>query len=309
LTFRLGRTGKGWLAAICVAGVLTADSFIAYGTVEGSGPAANAAVVRTKALVQAVPVVLPPAPVTLPPTSPPAASPAAQGSADLPSSTPSRTSLGTYTVAEVQNGTPSNITDPSEAAKSIVPSLPLYTSPGAPTAEGTLPERNYLGAELVLLVTAVQGAWVQAYVPQRPNESTAWVPAADVTLYSVPCHIVVSIGAHKLVLYCNNAQVFETDVATGAPDSPTPTGSFFVAYVVKVTDPSGPYGPWALGTSAFSNTYYSFEGGPGQIGIHGTDQPWVVGTYASHGCVRLTNAAISELAPQVVPGTPVEIGP
>ena len=49
-----------------------------------------------------------------------------------------------------------------------------------------------------------------------------------------------------------------------------------------------------MGTSAFSNTYYSFDGGPGQVGIHGTNQPWVIGSYASHGCVRLPNNAITD---------------
>jgi lipoprotein-anchoring transpeptidase ErfK/SrfK len=211
--------------------------------------------------------------------------------------------------APVVNGVPSTITDPSEIASSHVPSLPLYASPAAASPTSSLPLHNYLGAPLVLLVTAVQGNWVQAYVPQRPNESTAWVLLADVTLSTVPCHIVISISAHELTLYCDNAVAFQTTVATGAPDSPTPTGSFFVAYMVKLTDPEDAYGPYALGTSAFSNTYFSFEGGPGQIGIHGTNQPWVIGSYASHGCVRLTNTAITTLAEKVVPGTPVEIGP
>jgi len=43
------------------------------------------------------------------------------------------------------------------------------------------------------------------------------------------------------------------------------------------------------------------------VGIHGTDEPWVVGSYASHGCVRLRNSDITTLAGLVVPGTPVEI--
>lgn len=210
--------------------------------------------------------------------------------------------------APLANGDlPSQVTDPSEVATALVSSLPLYQSPGATTPEGSIPNPNYLGAKLVLLVTAIQGSWVQAYVPQRPDESTAWVPAADLSMGTAPCHITVGIGAHQLVLYCNNVSVFQAPVATGAPDSPTPTGSFYVAYIVKLTDPGGPYGPYALGTSAFSNTYYSFEGGPGQIGIHGTDEPWVIGSYASHGCVRLNNDDITTLAQQIVPGTPVEI--
>lgn len=216
---------------------------------------------------------------------------------------------GMSVVAPPAVGAPSNIIDPSTIATSNVANLPLYSSPGAPSPQTSLPLHNYLGARLVLLVTGLQGDWVQAYIPQRPNEATAWMPLADVSLSSVPCHIAIGISSHLLVLYCNNAPVFVTSVATGAPDSPTPTGSFFVAYIVRLTDPGDVYGPYAMGLSAFSNTYFSFDGGPGQVAIHGTNEPWVVGTYASHGCVRLTNAAITTLASHVVPGTPVEIGP
>jgi len=245
---------------------------------------------------------------TLPPIIiPPAPSPTTAGANDVAAeATPQWASS---LVPPVMNGTPSNITDPSVAATAIVKRLPLYAAPGAAAPDNSIANPNYLGAPLVLLVTGYQPGWIQAYVPVRPNGATAWVPAADVTLSLVPDHIVVSLSARRLTLYHDNAPVFTTPIAPGAPSSPTPTGSFYVAYVVKLTDPGGPYGPYALGTSAFSNTYYSFEGGPGQVGIHGTDQPWVIGTYASHGCVRLPNAAITTVATQVDPGTPVEIGP
>jgi len=207
----------------------------------------------------------------------------------------------------VGDGAATNVTDPSVVAIARVRTLPLYASPGAPAPSATLANPNNLGAAVVLLVTATQTDWVEAYVPMRPNETLAWIPAADVATTTVPDHIVVHLGARDLILYHDNVPVFTAPVAPGAPDSPTPTGSFFVAYRVRVTDPSGPYGPYALGTSDFSGTYTSFDGGPGQIGIHGTDQPWVIGTYASHGCIRLLNSDIATLAPQVVPGTPVEV--
>lgn len=215
---------------------------------------------------------------------------------------------GRQVVAAVplNSGVVAPITDPSVVATLQVPSLPLSPSPGAPAVK-SLANPNYLGAIVVLLVTGIQADWVQAYIPIRPNETTAWFPAADVTLSFAPCHIAIGIGAHKLVLYCGNTQVFTAPVATGAPDSPTPTGTYFVAYIVRLTDPGDAYGPYAFGTSAFSNTYFSFEGGPGQVGIHGTNQPWVIGSYASHGCVRLNNGDITALAQQIVPGTPVVI--
>lgn len=204
---------------------------------------------------------------------------------------------------------PANIVDPSPVATAVVPSLPLYTSPGAAAPAGHLANPNWLGAPLVLLVTGYQGDWVQAYIPVRPNETTAWFPRADVSISSDPYHIAIAIAAHQLVLYKNNVAVFSAPVATGAPDSPTPTGSYFVAFIVKLTDPGNVYGPYAMGTSDFSNTYYSFEGGPGQVGIHGTNQPWVIGSYASHGCIRMYNNDIATVAQQVPPGTPVEIAP
>lgn len=209
---------------------------------------------------------------------------------------------------------PSNIVDPSTVATASVASLPLYASPGAATPEAHMTNPTTLGAPLVLLVTAEQGSWIQAYIPVRPNETTAWFPAADVTLSLDPYHIEVSLSQRELWLYRDNAVIFSTPIAPGAPSSPTPTGSYFVAFIVKVSDyasdPDGdPYGPYAMGTSDFSNTYYSFEGGPGQIGIHGTNQPWVIGTYASHGCIRLPNSAITTVATQIPPGTPVEIAP
>jgi lipoprotein-anchoring transpeptidase ErfK/SrfK len=47
------------------------------------------------------------------------------------------------------------------------------------------------------------------------------------------------------------------------------------------------------------------EGGP--IGIHGTNERWVIGHAASHGCIRLPNAMMKRLFAQVPAGTPVVI--
>jgi lipoprotein-anchoring transpeptidase ErfK/SrfK len=79
--------------------------------------------------------------------------------------------------------------------------------------------------------------------------------------------------------------------------------------LLKQPDRWGLYGPYAVGLSAPSNVLYSFGGGPGQVGIHGTNEPWALGADVSHGCVRISNAAISRLAALLPLGTPVEIRP
>ena len=45
----------------------------------------------------------------------------------------------------------------------------------------------------------------------------------------------------------------------------------------------------------------------GGYGIHGTNRPWSIGTYASLGCVRMFNEDIEELFEIVAPGTRVVI--
>lgn len=284
---------RGVLLALGVAAVATANSVVAVHIVAASAHEAHG---FQPALVSQAELTF----------LPPAASVAAVTPA--PAQQVVTTSVG-IAVPPVDNGQAVAVVDPSTVATATVAVLPLFSSPGAPAPDGSLRNPNYLGAPVVLLVVATQPGWVDAYVPIRPKEATAWVPAADVVMSTVPCHIEVSLGAHRLVRYCNNTPTFSAPIASGAAGAPTPTGSYFVAYVVRVSDPGGPYGPWALGTSDFSDTYDSFEGGPGQIGIHGTDEPWVVGSFASHGCIRLYNQDIAVLAPQVLPGTPVEIGP
>lgn len=46
-----------------------------------------------------------------------------------------------------------------------------------------------------------------------------------------------------------------------------------------------------------------------QIGIHGTSSPRSIGTRSSHGCIRVTNENILELASLVEPGIPVIVLP
>ncbi len=191
-------------------------------------------------------------------------------------------------------------------------SLPIFARPGGDPARKpaqSLPNPNNLGAPLVMLVNKVEDNWVQVYLPERPNESLGWTLASDLTMAWNPDRILVSLGQRHLELLRDGRVVFQATVAVGSPDSPTPTGFFYVTEVLKLTDPGDAYGPYALGLSGFSNTFYSFDGGPGQIAIHGTNQPWVVGQYASHGCVRLDNPDITAVATQVDAGTPVDITP
>jgi len=193
-------------------------------------------------------------------------------------------------------------------ATATVASVPVYPSLGAATPNLQLANPIAEGAPLTFLVVTVQSGWVEVDLPVRPNGAQGWVPLADLSITSDQYRITVSLLARQLTVYAGGAAVTSAPVAVGSPDSPTPIGSFYVTEVLRITDPQNAYGPYALGLSAFSDTYYSFDGGPGQIAIHGTNQPWVIGGYASHGCVRLANPDIARIAGFVPAGTPVSIG-
>jgi lipoprotein-anchoring transpeptidase ErfK/SrfK len=160
---------------------------------------------------------------------------------------------------------------------------------------------------IVFLVVRRLPDWVEVRLPIRPNGSVAWVHAAAVRLAEDPYRITVSLRAHRITLWNAGRVVFRAPAAVGRPAFPTPTGIFYIVALLRLPDPNGPYGPYAFGLSAYSRVLFSYGGGPGQIGIHGTDRPSAIGTSASHGCIRVSNRVIARLAGLLPLGTPVVI--
>jgi lipoprotein-anchoring transpeptidase ErfK/SrfK len=172
--------------------------------------------------------------------------------------------------------------------------------------------RNADGLPRVYAATAVRNtgtcrpAAFRVQVPVRPNGSTRWLRAHAVRVLWVDTRIVIHVRAARLELYRGGRIVLRTRIAPGAPSTPTPLGRFYVTERLVPKDPNGPWGPAALGTSAFSPVLKNWvDGGP--VGIHGTDDPSVIGHAASHGCIRLPNAQMKRLFAAVPDGTPIVI--
>ncbi len=150
--------------------------------------------------------------------------------------------------------------------------------------------------------------WYRVQLPVKPNGSTAFVPAGSLAVTRVRTRIVVSVSQRRLTLYRDGDAVLRATVAVGAPATPTPTGRYYVNQRLLPDDPSGPYGPEAIGVSAYSNVLTGWaQGGP--VAIHGTDEPWSIGRNVSNGCIRLPNAILKKVFPLAVAGTPVIISP
>jgi lipoprotein-anchoring transpeptidase ErfK/SrfK len=76
---------------------------------------------------------------------------------------------------------------------------------------------------------------------------------------------------------------------------------------VKQSNDTGIYGSWVLATNGYSESLDTFNDGLPVIAFHGTNQPELVGTKASNGCVRMTNEVVSKLADALPAGTPIDI--
>lgn len=105
--------------------------------------------------------------------------------------------------------------------------------------------------------------------------------------------IRISLTTRRLSLLQDGRLLKTYPVGVGKGGTPTPPGYYSIS--VKRPNPGGPFGAMWLGLNI---PHY---------GIHGTNNPSSIGGYVSHGCIRMYNRDVLELARLVPVGTPVAI--
>lgn len=197
---------------------------------------------------------------------------------------------------------------PALVATTRVPELSVFDAPGSSRVVTSLSAKTDYLQPRTLLVVERQPGWLKALLPIRPNGSTGWVRESDVTLSTTPYQIRVSLSEHRLVLLKDGVEVLSSGTVNGAPRTPTPPGTYYITDPVDLrSNPNGAYGAYALGISGYSEVLLTFNGGPGQLAIHGTPDPSQIGKDISNGCIRVPNDVIVAIATQVPLGTPVII--
>ena len=194
------------------------------------------------------------------------------------------------------------------------PQIGIYDSPSASTPSKTLPNPWLLNDEAdkpipqVFLVESQRAdGWVKVLLAERPNGSSGWVHAGDVQLTPNPYKLKISLGDHKISVFQGTNSTYEGPVAIGAADTPTPPGTYYTRVLIQAPDPNTVYGPFAYGLSAHSDVLTEFNGGDAEVGVHGNNDPSVLGKSVTHGCVRMDNDEIVKLSKVLPLGTPVEI--
>lgn len=155
-------------------------------------------------------------------------------------------------------------------------------------------------------------SWLQVRLPGRTltnarPPSVGWITAKNTRRSTPVWRIVVNISARRVLAYRNGGMLRSFQAIVGKRSTPTPKGQYFVEENVRLP-PNAVGAPFALATSARSHVLQEFAGGPGQIALHGLDNiGGRLGTTASHGCIRLSDSAITWLAARIRPGTPITI--
>jgi lipoprotein-anchoring transpeptidase ErfK/SrfK len=179
----------------------------------------------------------------------------------------------------------------------------------APSARGRrlgrITTKTYVGNRDIVVVLGRWRGWSRVRYA-RIGRQVGWVPTR--TLWpasSVHTRVIVDLRARRLRAFVDGRVRLSVRVAVGAPASPTPRGRFFLRERVRVIDgATSPYGPLALGLSAFSRYRTDWLGG-GQVAIHGTNEPKLIGRPVSNGCIRLRNTDVLRLGRVVGVGTPI----
>jgi lipoprotein-anchoring transpeptidase ErfK/SrfK len=162
---------------------------------------------------------------------------------------------------------------------------------------------------ITFLVDEVADDRLRVYLPVRPNGARGWIDRDEVDVSPVRHRVEVVLSEFRLRVYEDDVVVLDEPIGVGRQDRPTPGGVYYIKELLRPPDPEGFYGTYAYGLSGFSPVLDSFAGGEAVIGIHGTNEPELIGQEVSSGCIRLHNDAIDRMAEEIgLPlGTPVEI--
>jgi len=206
------------------------------------------------------------------------------------------------------------------------PGAPRWVSPGSKAVVSPCTVKLYAGSSTVTITLSVDGRRVRTLAcrpgalvtfarvkltsrrsvltvleTNRFGETASYVRTANRYQFPYATCIIIDKSQFRLYWIKDQQLVKRYPIAHGRHNW-TPVGVWRVLAKYR-TSPKGIYGPRKM-------RMFRRVGTPGHYryvftayGIHGTNQPWVIGTMASHGCIRMYNRDVLELWPQVRIGT------
>jgi lipoprotein-anchoring transpeptidase ErfK/SrfK len=229
-----------------------------------------------------------------------AGSPAGGGRAAVLTTAPSSTLSDPSTSPSARAAQPLSIPLPPKTPRFMIG---MVTRPIV-TAAGDVSTTTPLGARTWLLILHHHGNLGVALVPSWGRPQRVRVPLSALELHWTRVRVDVDLSRLRLVVLRGRQVMGRFAIAAGTSSTPTPTGLFSVTDRVAFSDP-GTYGSFALGLSAHQTHLVPGWHGGDQIAIHGTEDAGSIGSYASLGCIRVSEGALRLMRRAVPLGAPV----
>lgn len=150
----------------------------------------------------------------------------------------------------------------------------------------------FYGMAILFLLSLIFGALSFEYVDELELKNAEGQPTIAP---SGNVSIIIKIPQRVLEVYSDNTLYKTYRIAVGKSETPTPIGEWNVVWKDY---------NWGTG---FGTRWMGLNVPWGIYGIHGTNKPWSIGQFSSHGCIRMRNKDVEELFEWVAIGTQVRI--
>ena len=131
-------------------------------------------------------------------------------------------------------------------------------------------------------------------------------------------HVVITRKETTLDIFEGEKLLASVPIAPGSPAHPTPQGKWKILGIASM--PTFRWDEGVLNRGVRTDKFYMLPAGPRNpvgvawiglnkpgIGIHGTNNPYSIGTFASHGCMRTANWDIARVSKMLTAGVAIEI--
>jgi L,D-transpeptidase catalytic domain len=185
--------------------------------------------------------------------------------------------------------------------------IALRTRPGGRVVTH-LGSKTEFGSPQTLAVAFKKGRWLAVRSPALGNRRVGWVDARAVALHLLRrrAFLEVDLSRRELLVRQPRRVVRRISVAIGAPDTPTPSGEFYVTDKLRGAEFGPYYGCCILALSGRQPNLPRGWSGGDRLAIHGSPTTtW--GHAVSNGCLHANEPDLRYLMKIVPLGTRVVI--